>query len=202
MSDQGEAIVGQSDFPQTFPFDLRNIRVVPNGADAVFLPAYGEQEGVDLLAAHPDSYSLLSSISKGRIEVNGSSLNLQRFLLPLGSLALGLSLLATLVPRHVDARYLAPGNASINKDRIGPTADQRKMNLSDRAITQKIRKAIHHDRSLSSNGRNIKIFIQDGKVTLRGPVRSEEEKVNLGAKAVSVAGQENVSNQLAVAPSN
>jgi BON domain len=50
-------------------------------------------------------------------------------------------------------------------------------------------------------GRNIKIFTQDGKVTLRGPVRSEEEKGNLEAKAVSVAGQENVSNQLAVAPS-
>jgi hypothetical protein len=82
--------------------------------------------------------------------VNGSSLNLQRFLLPLGSLALGLSLMATLVPRHVDAQHSAPDNTSINKDRIGPTADQRKMNLSDRAITQKIRKAIHHDRSLST----------------------------------------------------
>jgi osmotically-inducible protein OsmY len=119
----------------------------------------------------------------------------------LGSLALGLSLLATLVPRHVDAQHSAPDNASINKDRMGPTADQRKMNLSDRAITQKIRKAIHHDRRLSLYGRNIKIFIQDGKVTLRGPVRSEEEKVNLEAKAASVAGQENVTNQLEVAPS-
>ena len=133
--------------------------------------------------------------------MNGSPLNLQRFLLPLGSLALGLSLMATLIPRHVDAQHSAPDNASINKHRIGPTADQQKMNLSDRAITQKIRKAIHRDRSLSSYGRNIKIFIQDGKVTLRGPVQSEEEKGNLEAKAASVAGQENVTNQLQVAPS-
>ena len=133
--------------------------------------------------------------------MNGSPRNSQRFLLPLGSLALGLSLMATLVPRHVDAQHSALDNTSINKDRIGPTADQQKMNLSDRLITQKIRKAIHHDRSLSPYGRNIKIFIQDGKVTLRGPVRSEEEKANLAAKAVSVAGQENVSNQLEVAPS-
>jgi hyperosmotically inducible protein len=133
--------------------------------------------------------------------VNRSPLNLQRFLLPLGSLAVGLSLMAALVPRHVDARHSAAENTSINKDRIGPTADQRKMNLSDRAITQKIRKAIHHDKSLSTYGRNIKIFIQDGKVTLRGPVRSEEEKGNLEAKAASVAGQENVSNHLEVAPS-
>jgi hyperosmotically inducible periplasmic protein len=135
--------------------------------------------------------------------VNGSSLKFQRLLLPLGSLALGLSLMVTLVPRHVDAQHSAPDNTSISKDRIriGPTADQQKMNLSDRAITQKIRKAIHHDRSLSPYGRNIKIFIQDGKVTLRGPVRSEEEKGNLEAKATSVAGQQNVSNQLEVAPS-
>jgi osmotically-inducible protein OsmY len=74
------------------------------------------------------------------------------------------------------------------------------MNPSDRAITQKIRKAIHHDRSLSSYGRNIAIFIQEGKVTLRGPVRSAQEKGNLEAKAVSVAGVENVSNQLEVLP--
>jgi hyperosmotically inducible periplasmic protein len=146
-------------------------------------------------------YSLLSNSSMGRIEVNRRPLNLRRFLLPLGLLALGVSLTATFVPRHVDAQHWAPNNASINKDRIGPTADQQKMNRSDRAITQKIRKAIHHDRSLSTNGRNIKIFIQDGKVTLRGPVRSEEEKCNLEAKAASAAGQENVTNQLKVAPS-
>jgi hyperosmotically inducible periplasmic protein len=134
--------------------------------------------------------------------VNRSPLNLQRFLLPLGSLALGASLTATFVPRHEAARHSAPDDdTSISKNGIGPTADQQKMNLSDRAITQKIRKAIHHDRSLSANGRNIKIFIQDGKVTLRGPVRSEEEKDNLEAMAASVAGQENVTNQLEVAPS-
>jgi osmotically-inducible protein OsmY len=110
--------------------------------------------------------------------------------------------MATLVPRHHNAQHPAlDDNTKISRDQAGPTADQRKMNPSDRAITQKIRKAIHHDKSLSTYGRNIKIFIQDGKVTLRGPVRSEEEKGNLEAKAVSVAGQEKVTNQLEVAPS-
>jgi hyperosmotically inducible periplasmic protein len=133
--------------------------------------------------------------------VNRRPINIQRFLLALGSLALGVSLMATLVPRHVDAQHPAPNNTAINQDQIGPTADQQKMNRSDRTLTQKIRKAIHHDRSLSPYGRNIKIFIQDGKVTLRGPVRSEEEKGNLEAKAVNAAGQENVTNQLEVTPS-
>jgi hyperosmotically inducible protein len=68
------------------------------------------------------------------------------------------------------------------------------MNPSDRAITQKIRKAIHHDKDLSIYAHNIKIITQDGKVTLRGPVRSEDEKSSLQAKAVAVAGQDNVTN--------
>jgi osmotically-inducible protein OsmY len=49
-------------------------------------------------------------------------------------------------------------------------------------------------------GRNIKIFMEDGKVTLRGLVRSEQEKDNLQAKATAAGGAENVTNQLEVAP--
>ena len=74
------------------------------------------------------------------------------------------------------------------------------MNPADRAITQKIRKAVIEDKSLSTYAHNIKIITQDGKVTLRGPVRSEDEKNNLQAKAVAVAGDASVTNQLEVAP--
>ncbi len=133
--------------------------------------------------------------------MNGSPFKVQRLLLTLGSLALSVSLMAALVPRHQDAQHLTPDKTNLNEEQAGPTADQQKMNPADRALTQKIRKAIHHDKSLSVYGRNIKIFTQHGKVTLRGPVQSEEEKGNLEAKAVSAAGQENVSNQLKVAPS-
>jgi len=65
---------------------------------------------------------------------------------------------------------------------------------------KKIRKAIHEDGSLSTYAHNVKIITQDGKVTLRGPVRSEEEKSNIEAKAAAVAGQTNVTNQLEIAP--
>jgi osmotically-inducible protein OsmY len=133
--------------------------------------------------------------------VNAISLKYQRWLLPLSLLALGISLMAIFAPRHADARHPASEKTGIKEDSAGPTSDQQDMNLSDRAITQKIRKAIHRDKSLSIHGRNIKIFIQNGKIILRGPVQSEEEKGNLEAKAISVAGQENVSNQLEVAPS-
>ena len=130
--------------------------------------------------------------------MKGSSLKL-RVLLLTGSLAFCVSLMA--VPRHQDAQQPAADNTKKNKDQTDPTADQQKMNAADRDITQKIRKAIHEDKELSTYAHNIKIITQDGKVTLRGPVRSEDEKNNLQAKAVAVAGEENVTNQLEIAPS-
>jgi hyperosmotically inducible protein len=93
----------------------------------------------------------------------------------------------------------SPDNTKQNRDQAGPTADQQKMNPTDRAITQKIRQAVIDDKNLSSYAHNIKIITQDGKVTLRGPVRSEDEKSSLEAKAVSVAGQGNVTDQLEIA---
>jgi hyperosmotically inducible protein len=93
-----------------------------------------------------------------------------------------------------------PDNTKMNKDQSSPTADQQKMNPADRELSQKIRKSIHEDKSLSSYAHNVKIIAQNGKVTLRGPVRSEDEKNNLQAKAVAVAGDGNVVNQLEVAP--
>jgi hyperosmotically inducible periplasmic protein len=132
--------------------------------------------------------------------MNGSSLKLQRLLLPLGSLALSASLMAAPVLRDQDTQQPAADNTKNNKDQTPPTADQQKMNPADRATTQKIRKAIHEDSTLSTYAHNIKIITQDGKVTLRGPVRSEDEKTNIEAKAVAVSGQGNVTNQLEIAP--
>jgi hypothetical protein len=133
--------------------------------------------------------------------MKGRSLKLSRLLLPLGSLAFCVSLLAAPVPRYQGTQQTPPDNTKNNQNQTNPSADQQKMNPADRAITQKIRKAIHDDKSLSIYAHNIKIITQDGKVTLRGPVRSEDEKNNLQAKAVAVAGEENVTNQLEIAPS-
>jgi hyperosmotically inducible periplasmic protein len=132
--------------------------------------------------------------------MNGSSLQLSRLLMPLGSLVFCISLMATPIPQYQETQQTAADNTKKNKDQTSPTADQQKMNPADRAITQKIRKAIHEDNSLSNYAHNVKIITQDGKVTLRGPVRSEEEKNNLQAKAAAVAGQDNVTNQLEIAP--
>jgi hyperosmotically inducible periplasmic protein len=82
------------------------------------------------------------------------------------------------------------------------TADQQKMNPTDRNITKQIRSSIYRDHSLSTYAHNIKVITQDGKVTLKGPVRTEDEKAGIAAKAAAVVGAENVTNQLEVAPAN
>jgi hyperosmotically inducible periplasmic protein len=122
-------------------------------------------------------------------------------LLPTVILFCSSTAIANAAPRPQDPPPPAADNTKKNQDQTPPTADQQKVNPSDRAITQKIRKAIHNDDSLSNYAHNIKIITQGGKVTLRGPVRSEDEKTSLEAKAVAVAGQENVTNQLEIAPS-
>src|ERR1700674_1109372 len=147
------------------------------------------------------SYSYFLEGSEGGIEMKGSYLKWAPLLLSLGSLVFCASLMATAAPGYQDNQQTPPDNTKKNKDQANPTADQQKMNPSDRAITQKIRKAVHDDTSLSTYAHNIKIITQDGKVTLRGPVRTEEEKHTLQAIAVTVAKEENVTNQLEIAPS-
>jgi osmotically-inducible protein OsmY len=44
------------------------------------------------------------------------------------------------------------------------------------------------------------VIAQNGTVTLKGPVRSEEEKKSIEAKAAEVAGAGNVQNELSIAP--
>lgn len=79
-----------------------------------------------------------------------------------------------------------------------PTADQGKNNNSDRETMRKIRRAIVSDPSLSTYGHNIKIISQHGKVTLKGPVHTEDEKKSIEAKATAIAGDGNVTNQITV----
>jgi len=96
-----------------------------------------------------------------------------------------------------------PDNTKVNKqDRAtgAVTADQQKENRSDRDLTQQIRKAVVGDKSLSTYAHNVKIVAQNGAITLKGPVRSDEEKKTIVAKAEEVAGAGKVTDQLTVKP--
>jgi osmotically-inducible protein OsmY len=74
------------------------------------------------------------------------------------------------------------------------------MNPADRETTKKIRAAITDDKDLSTYAHNIKIITRDGIVTLKGPVRSEDERMEIQAKAQQIAGASNVTNKLTIAP--
>jgi hyperosmotically inducible periplasmic protein len=95
-----------------------------------------------------------------------------------------------------------PDNTKVNqRDRNAGevTADQQKMNATDRELTRKIRRSIVADKSLSTYAHNIKIISRDGAVTLKGPVKSADEKTTVLAKAVAVAGSaDKVTDQISV----
>jgi hyperosmotically inducible protein len=94
----------------------------------------------------------------------------------------------------------APDNTKTNKtDTAKPTADDQKQNKSDVQITQQIRKLVTDDKGLSTYARNVKIITQNGSVTLSGPVRSEDEKKSVEAKAAQVAGSSHVKSELQIA---
>lgn len=97
----------------------------------------------------------------------------------------------------------APDNSKNNQGDASAgamTADKQAMNPADRELTKKIRKSIMQDKTLSTYAHNIKIISQDGKVTLKGPVNSDDEKSNIQSKAAAIAGADNVTNNLQVTP--
>jgi osmotically-inducible protein OsmY len=63
---------------------------------------------------------------------------------------------------------------------------------------RKIRRAVVADKSLSTYAHNVKIVAQNGKVTLKGPVHTEDEKKTIDSKATEIAGAGNVDNQITV----
>jgi hyperosmotically inducible periplasmic protein len=92
---------------------------------------------------------------------------------------------------------------AVAQDKDGqPTADQQKSNKGDRELTQKIRKSVYSDKSLSVSAHNVKIISRDGMVTLRGTVKSDDEKKAIEDKATEIAGQGKVTSELTVAPSD
>jgi hyperosmotically inducible protein len=97
-----------------------------------------------------------------------------------------------------------PDNTKVNKRDKNPeeaTADQQKMNAADRNLTARIRKSVMADKTLSTYAHNVKIISQNGIVTLKGPVRSDDEVRSIMAKAVEVAGgSDKVVNQMSVKP--
>ena len=101
-----------------------------------------------------------------------------------------------------DSAAVKRDNTEVNvrdrSDAVKTPIDQNE-NRNDIDITANIRKRVV-DTKMSVNAQNVKIITQDGKVTLRGPVKSEDEKAQIDKMAHEVAGTANVDNQLEVQP--
>jgi hyperosmotically inducible periplasmic protein len=98
-----------------------------------------------------------------------------------------------------------PDNTATNeRDRSGETktsGDQ--LNSSaDLKTTQAIRQALMKDDELSMTAKNIKVITANGHVTLRGPVKTAQEKTKIDQLAKSAAGGAQIDNQLDVKGSN
>ena len=97
----------------------------------------------------------------------------------------------------------APDNTKSNKvdhSNSAATADAQTNKSSDIDLTKRIRKSILADKALSTYAHNVKIIAANGRVTLNGVVRSEQEKSAIEMKAAAVAGENNVINDIKIAP--
>ena len=102
-----------------------------------------------------------------------------------------------------DTSATAPDNTAVNeRDADGDTLTplDQGQGAADVERTAEIRQKVLDTEGMSINARNSKIITNNGKVTLRGPVASADEKAAIQRIAAEVAGQGNVTNQLEVAP--
>jgi hyperosmotically inducible periplasmic protein len=101
--------------------------------------------------------------------------------------------------RTTAAEYSADNTAQNARDQNGaPTPMDQSNAPADLETTQRIRQALVFDDSLSSDAKNVKVITAGGTVTLRGPVPSEAERVAVEGKALQLAGQNRLKNELDV----
>ncbi len=102
--------------------------------------------------------------------------------------------------RTANSGSVDPTNTAVNKrdrDATEKTPFDQNENRSDIDVTAKIRQQVV-DTKMSVDAQNVKIITQDGRVTLRGPVATEQEKQRIDDIAKSVAGADKVDNELEV----
>jgi sporulation protein YlmC with PRC-barrel domain len=117
-------------------------------------------------------------------------------------------------PDFTDAEYSAKVYRSYNVEPYFD-ADNTKRNVRDRQpdsvtpldqgsseadlqTTRRIRQEIMAREGLSLNARNVKVITANGRVTLRGPVKSETEKQTIADIAARIAQPDKVDNQLEI----
>lgn len=102
-------------------------------------------------------------------------------------------------PGAADHTKSADNTKNNDRDRHGALTATDQGNSGDETkITAAIRRGIVADKSLSFGAKNAKVITVGSKVTLRGPVKSEQEKATIEAIAKQATGVTAVDNQLEV----
>lgn len=107
------------------------------------------------------------------------------------------------VTHEVEATNYKSDNTGRNvRDRndARATADEQKMGGSELEVLAGIRREIVANEELSTNAHNVKIVVENGKVILRGPVKSAQEKAWIQEATARMASGYKVVNQLEVTP--
>ena len=100
-------------------------------------------------------------------------------------------------PTQSEQSTSRPDNTGRNQEQR-MTAEDQGGSPQDRELASQIRSALVDNKELSSAAKNVKVITNSGKVTLRGPVNSPQEKQSVEAIAEKFAGKEKVTNQLEV----
>jgi len=107
----------------------------------------------------------------------------------------------TLAAFAADDKKVNPDNTAKNeRDRSGETqtSGDQSNSSADLKTTQAIRQALMKDSELSATAKNIKVITANGHVTLRGPVKTAQEKAKIDQLAKSAAGGAQIEDQLEV----
>jgi osmotically-inducible protein OsmY len=91
----------------------------------------------------------------------------------------------------------AADNSAQNKTQV-TTADNQTNAKADRQMAADVRKAIVADKDLSTYAHNVKVVVLNGTVTLKGPVKSDDEKQKVATDVASVVAADKVTNELTV----
>lgn len=115
----------------------------------------------------------------------------KKFIVFLTMMFLNGSLLAVTASDNSKVNEQIEANKELNSQDQGSSEE-------DIRLTQKIRQDVIKQDVFSTEAKNIKIITIGGKVTLKGPVKSMDEKNRIQNIAVKRAGVENIINEITV----
>ncbi len=95
---------------------------------------------------------------------------------------------------------VAPDNTEMNKkylDRAQPTAQDQGNSDAELQIARRIRQSLSTD-DFSVYGQNLKVIVRGETVTLKGPVKSDDERRRAIEAARAAAPSSSIANQITV----